>query len=70
MTSDRFKELVNGPLNHPFVMVRVSRLCMALAYVVHHAGPAAVEALEEHCRGMNALDRFKGGEDDDRALEY
>ena len=56
MTSDRFNELLNGPLSHPLPMFTVTRLAMALRAVVEATGEAGDKALEEHCRERQEQD--------------
>jgi hypothetical protein len=57
MTDERFNELVNGPLSHPIVMFKVTRMALALRYVVEATGEAGDRALEEHCQERNERDR-------------
>jgi glycine cleavage system aminomethyltransferase T len=65
MNTDRFNELLNGPLMHPLPIFHCSRLAMALAFVLQRTGEAGEKALEEFCSARDQLDRFKAGEDDD-----
>jgi hypothetical protein len=50
MTTERFNELLNGPLGHPIPMFAITRLALALRAVVDATGKAGDDALEEHCR--------------------
>jgi hypothetical protein len=63
MTQKRFTELLNGPLHHPLVLFRITRLSLALYDVVLATGKAGEEALERHCREREESDRIKGGMD-------
>jgi hypothetical protein len=56
MTSERFNQLLNGPLGHPFVMMRLNRLAIALRVVVDTTGKAGEDALEAHCRERDDKD--------------
>lgn len=49
MTSERFNELLNGPLSHPMPMMMINRLAIALRVVLEAGGESATKALEEHC---------------------
>lgn len=62
MTSKRFNELLNGPLSHPFPLVTLNRLAIALRVVVDATGEAGEKALEEHCRNRDEKDQ-RDGED-------
>jgi len=64
MTSERFNQLLNGPLHHPMYPFQLSRLARALAFVVEQTGEAGEVALELFCVDQDKLDRLKGGEDD------
>jgi hypothetical protein len=57
VTPERFDELVNGPLSHPLVPLRLSRLALALFAVVQATGDAGAAALEAHCAERDARDR-------------
>lgn len=57
MNDDRFNQLANGPLDHPFVHFRITRLLLALHYVVSCTGAAGEQALEEYCREREDKDR-------------
>lgn len=49
MTTDRFNQLLNGPLNHPLIPFQITRLQLALLYVLEATGPAGDRALEDYC---------------------
>lgn len=61
MTSERFNQLLNGPLHHPMVPFVIARLTLALRAVVEATGKAGEDALERHCRERQE-------EDDRRAI--
>jgi len=63
MTDERFNELLNGPLDHPFPMFRLTRLARALGYVVSQTGTAGAAALEEFCKAQDMTDRIKSGDE-------
>jgi len=50
MTTDRFNELLNGPLAHPVASFCITGLARALLYVVMATGEAGDRALEDYCR--------------------
>lgn len=56
MTDRRFEELVNGPLGHPMIPFRLTRLVLALRAVVDATGDAGDRALEEHCASRERQD--------------
>jgi hypothetical protein len=56
MPLGRFQQLVNGPLAHPFIPFRITRLTMALLAVVNETGKQGAEALEAHCVKRAELD--------------
>jgi hypothetical protein len=56
MTTERFNELVNGPLSHPMPLFGITRLVLALRAVVDATGKAGDDALEEHCRMRQEAD--------------
>lgn len=56
MTTDRFNELVDGPLRHPLLPFAVTRLTLALMAVLDATGEIGEAALEEHCRVRQAQD--------------
>ena len=62
MTDERFNELVNGPLMHPIMQLFMLRLANALRSVVERCGGAGDDALEDHCKEVEAMDRIKSGE--------
>ena len=59
MTDERFNELLNGPLSHPLLPFRFSRLAMALRAVVEATGKAGEDALEQYCADREESDRIK-----------
>jgi hypothetical protein len=56
MTDEHFTELLNGPLSHPIAPFTISRLVMALRYVLERTGKAGADALDEYCRERQAQD--------------
>jgi hypothetical protein len=56
MKSDEFNRLLNGPLAHPFVMMRLNRLSIALRVVVDATGEAGEKALRDHCAERDQRD--------------
>jgi len=56
MTSERFNQLLNGPLSHPLPVFTLSRLSLALYAVVQATGEAGDKALEDHCREREEQD--------------
>lgn len=46
MTTERFNEIINGPLHHPLPMMAINRLVLALLTVVRLTGTAGDAALE------------------------
>lgn len=56
MTDERFNDLINGPLAHPMILFRLSRLTSALRTVVHAAGPTGERVLEEFCAALARKD--------------
>jgi hypothetical protein len=46
MTTERFNEIINGPLHHPMPMLAINRLVLALRIVVDQTGSAGDVALE------------------------
>jgi hypothetical protein len=57
MTDERFKQLLNGPLSHPLIPFRYTRLIMALRAVIEATGEAGELALEMHCAVREQQDR-------------
>jgi len=49
MSDDEFNRLLNGPLAHPLVLMRLNLLSIALRVVVKATGEAGERALREHC---------------------
>ncbi len=62
--TERFNELLNGPLAHPMPMFSMMRVTMALKAVVDATGAAGERALEEHCRARQVQDEGEAGEID------
>lgn len=60
MTDERFNALINGPLSHPLALFAISRLAMALRYVVDSTGEAGEQALEMYCAQRQRLDEENG----------
>lgn len=58
MTSERFKELLNGPLSHPLATLRLTRLALALLTVVNATGDPGEQALEDYCREREERDNL------------
>lgn len=56
MSDERFNELLNGPLSHPFPMFTMTRLAHALRAVVDATGKVGVRALEDHCASRQQQD--------------
>lgn len=56
MSDKEFNELVSGPLGHPLIPFKFTRLLLALRDVVERCGEAGAEALRAHCRGRQAQD--------------
>lgn len=57
MTIDRYNELLNGALAHPLWPFRLSRLQIALWFVLERTGDVGAAALEDHCRVRVEQDR-------------
>ncbi len=57
MTTERFNELMDGSLHHPMVTFTITRLALALKYVVDATGEAGERALEEYSRAREARDQ-------------
>lgn len=49
MTDKEFNQLLNGPLSHPLILMRLNRLSIALRVVVKATGEAGAKALRDHC---------------------
>lgn len=62
MTDERFNQLLQGPLHHPFPMFQLTRLALALRAVVDDCGAAGDRALERHCAEREADDERKENE--------
>lgn len=56
MTDARFNELIAGPLSHPLIPFRITRLMLALRAVVEATGDAGDAALEAFARQREELD--------------
>lgn len=56
MTEKEFNGLLRGPLHHPMPMFVITRLMLALRYVVDSTGPAGAAALRAHCKERQAKD--------------
>lgn len=56
MSDEEFNGLLAGPLHHPLPMFTITRLAMALRYVVERTGAAGVVALRLHCDMRNEKD--------------
>jgi len=56
MENGRLNELVNGPLAHPLITMRINRLVVALHTVVQECGEQADKALEEVCADYQRRD--------------
>jgi len=63
VTTERFNELLNGPLHHPLPMFAISRLALALHDVIEATGQAGEDALEKHCAAREARDGLEDEED-------
>lgn len=64
MSDEEFNRLLNGPLAHPMIMFRLSRLSMALRAVMDATGEAGEKALREHCAGRDRKDLAEDDEPD------
>ncbi len=56
MSTERFNELLNGPLSHLLPMMVMTRLALALWAVVEATGEAGERALEGYCAGLEGRD--------------
>jgi len=52
----RFNELLNGPLHHPFPLFQITRLSMALRFVVDSTGELGAQKLEWWCKARQRSD--------------
>jgi hypothetical protein len=59
MTTERFNELLNGPLAHPLMPFTIMRLRQALAFVIAHTGEGGDKALERFCEIREGADGVK-----------
>ena len=57
MTQKRFNELLHGALSHPLVGFSLTRLSLALWYVVAMTGETGAAALEDWCKDREEEDR-------------
>jgi hypothetical protein len=63
MTDERFNHLLNeGALAHPVVPFRLTRLALALKYVVDTCGKPGADALEAWCQAREEQDRRNSGD--------
>jgi hypothetical protein len=62
MTTARFNEILNGALSHPMISLHVSRLALALHFVVNATGDAGDAALEQIAREFHASDDVDGSD--------
>jgi hypothetical protein len=61
MTDERFNYLVNeGALAHPLIAFRMTRLALALKYVVDGCGKQGADMLEAWCESRNEQDERNG----------
>lgn len=56
MQAERMNELLTGPLWHPLMPLHITRLALALAFVVNATGTAGESALEQYCRDRQEQD--------------
>jgi len=56
MSNEEFNRLLAGALHHPLPMFTLTRLSMALRYVVDQTGEAGEAALREWCADRDELD--------------
>ena len=54
MTDTEFNRLLDGPLQHPLIALRISRLAMALRSVVEQCGEHGSSALRAYCAARQA----------------
>lgn len=57
MNGERFNQLLQGPLHHPFPLFTITRLAIALKAVVDECGEAGEAALERHCAEREEKDQ-------------
>jgi hypothetical protein len=60
MTSERFNELLNGPLSGPLLPFTITRLALALRAVIDATGEPGELALEAYCCEREAEDARRG----------
>lgn len=60
MTDERFQQLIQGPLSHPLLPFRFTRLLLALRAVVE-SSPEAEKAFEAHCAARQKQDETADG---------
>jgi hypothetical protein len=58
MSDEEFNLHLAGALHHPFPMFTLTRLSMALRYVVEQTGEAGEVALREWCEDRDECDRL------------
>lgn len=56
MSMEEFNRLLNGPLGHPLVMFRITRLTLALSAVVQATGKGGADALWVYCAARDQRD--------------
>ena len=56
MKNQRFEQLLNGALSHPLLPFRLTRLALALKFVVDECGAKGEQALESWCAARDAQD--------------
>jgi len=56
VSDTEFNILLNGPLGHPFPLMRMNRLAIALRVVVNATGEAGEKALRAHCEERREKD--------------
>ncbi len=61
MTTERFNEIINGPLHHPMPVMAINRLILALRIVVEETGAAGDAALESVAAQYSARDGEQSG---------
>jgi hypothetical protein len=63
MTEDRFNYLMNeGALSHQLLPFRITRLALALKYVVDGCGKQGSDLLEAWCQARDEQDRHNTGD--------
>lgn len=59
MDNVKFTNLLRGPLAHPLPVFSITRLALALKYVVDRCGDAGEQALDEYCVGRELRDHIE-----------